>query len=570
MIGRTIGNYVVREKIGEGGMGVVYRAEHPHIKRHVAIKVLHPGADRNPEVVHRFFNEARAATEIRNAHIVEVMDFGELPEGTPYLVMEWLEGESLGSLLRATRKLPVPRAAHILGGIARALKAAHSKGVVHRDLKPDNVFLVRVEGEPDLIKVLDFGIAKLLVTGMPARYQTQTGAIIGTPAYMSPEQCRGAKEIDHRSDVYSLGVMGYQMLTGRLPFDAEALGELLLKHMTEKPPPPAAIEPSVPEAISGVIAGALEKEPDKRPTVDQIVAIMEGGSPSALFFTTGRAGGTVPMPTSEIGAGEAGGLVAGAGSSAGAAAGSKAIRAPAGAHTTLGASASELGLGGVGRASARRRVRVIAVGVGIVAVAAVALFVMRRPPSRASAPPVAAAPSAAAPAGPAPPAPAPTPASAAAPAPAAVPGPAAEDPRSPAGSAVPGAVPAALVGIALRTEPETARLEIDGQPVSNPYAKALARDLGSHTIRASLPGFVTATEVVTFDRDRELVLRLGRAPETAAAANRPAPNPKPRGATRPRADERLTTPSEKDSIRGKAPGYRGSKLNIETEFPGAN
>ncbi|HEY8927132.1 MAG TPA: serine/threonine-protein kinase, partial [Polyangia bacterium] len=366
MIGRTIGNYVVREKIGEGGMGVVYRAEHPHIKRHVAIKVLHPGADRNPEVVHRFFNEARAATEIRNAHIVEVMDFGELPEGTPYLVMEWLEGESLGSLLRATRKLPVPRAAHILSGIARALKAAHSKGVVHRDLKPDNVFLVRVEGEPDLIKVLDFGIAKLLVTGMPARYQTQTGAIIGTPAYMSPEQCRGAKEIDHRSDVYSLGVMGYQMLTGRLPFESEALGELLLKHMTEKPPPPSAIEPAVPEGISSVIAAALEKEPEKRPTVDQVVSVMEGGSSSAPFFTTGRAaGGTVPMPTSDLGVGEA---VAGVPS--------RAPRAEAGPHTTLGASAFELGLGGAGGASARRRVGAIALGVGIVAAAAVALFVV--------------------------------------------------------------------------------------------------------------------------------------------------------------------------------------------------
>jgi len=559
MIGRTIGNYVVREKIGEGGMGVVYRAEHPHIKRHVAIKVLHPGADRNPEVVHRFFNEARAATEIRNAHIVEVMDFGELPEGTPYLVMEWLEGESLGSLLRATRKLPVPRAAHILSGIARALKAAHSKGVVHRDLKPDNVFLVRVEGEPDLIKVLDFGIAKLLVSGMPARYQTQTGAIIGTPAYMSPEQCRGAKEIDHRSDVYSLGVMGYQMLTGRLPFEAEAFGELLLKHMTEKPPPPSAIEPSVPEAISSAIAAALEKEPEKRPTVDQLVSVMEGGSPSALFFATGRAGGTVPMPTSGVGAGEASAGVAGATS--------RPARAGAGPHTTLGASASELGLGGTGSASARRRARVIALGVGIVAAAAVALFVVTRPPSRASAPPVAVGPSAAAPASPSPASVAPS-ATAGPPAPvAAVPERAAQDPGR---AAAPVADPVAVVGIAVRTEPDMAHLEIDGQPVSNPYAKALARDPGAHTIRASLPGFATATESVTFDRDRELVLRLGRAADSAGAANRPASSPKPRGTPRPRAEERLTAPLEKDSIRGKAPGYRGSKLNIETEFPGAN
>jgi len=562
MIGRTIGNYVVREKIGEGGMGVVYRAEHPHIKRHVAIKVLHPGAHRNPEVVHRFFNEARAATEIRNAHIVEVMDFGELPEGTPYLVMEWLEGESLGSLLRASRKLPVPRAAHILSGIARALKAAHSKGVVHRDLKPDNVFLVRADGEPDLIKVLDFGIAKLLATGMPARYQTQTGAIIGTPAYMSPEQCRGAKEIDHRTDVYSLGVMGYQMLTGRLPFESEALGELLLKHMTEKPPPPSAIEPSVPEAISSIIASALEKEPDKRPTVDQFAAVMEGGSPGALFFTTGRAGGTVPMPASGLGAGEAGGPVEGAGTRAG--------RAAAGSHTTLGASASELGLG-AGRANPRRWVRVVAIGGGVVAAAAVALVVATRSPSRAPAPPVAAGPSGAVTASPTPPVAGPPPAAPTAPAVAAA---APDSPPNavPAGSAAAPAALAAVVGIAVRTEPDTAHLEIDGQPVSNPYAKALPRDLGSHTIRASLPGFATATEAVTFDRDRELVLRLGRAPDGPAAVNRPPASPKPRApaTTRSRAEDRLTAPPEKDSIRGKGPGYRGSKLNIETEFPGAN
>src|SRR3569623_1318945 len=275
MIGRTIGNYIVRDKIGEGGMGVVFRAEHPHINRRVAIKVLHPGADRNPEVVHRFFNEARAATEIRNEHIVEVLDFGTLPEGMPYLVMEWLDGESLGSLLRTPRKLPLGRAALSMSGCARALRAAHGKGVVHRDLKPDNVFLVRRDGEPDLVKVLDFGIAKLLATGMPVQYQTQTGAIIGTPAYMSPEQCRGAKEIDYRTDVYALGVIGYQMLPGQLPFAAEALGALLLKHLTETPAPADSLEPSVPAPVSQILARALEKEPEKRPGLDEIMFIMD-------------------------------------------------------------------------------------------------------------------------------------------------------------------------------------------------------------------------------------------------------------------------------------------------------
>jgi tRNA A-37 threonylcarbamoyl transferase component Bud32 len=538
MIGRTIGNYVVREKIGEGGMGVVYRAEHPHINRHVAIKVLHPGADRNPEVVHRFFNEARAATEIRNAHIVEVMDFGELkPEGTPYLVMEWLEGESLGGLLRASRKLPVARAAHIMSGIARALKAAHSKGVVHRDLKPDNVFLVRIEGEPDLIKVLDFGIAKLLVTAMPARYQTQTGAIIGTPAYMSPEQCRGAKEIDHRTDLYSLGVMGYQMLTGRLPFEAEALGELLLKHMTEKPPPPAALDASVPAAISDVIAGALEKEPERRPTVDEIIAVMEGGGTiNPLLVTAGRAGGTVALPTS------------GPGVASGSA------RAAAGSHTTLGASASEMG---TGRApGSGRRIRLVAAVAGVAVVGALALVLGNRRPVSPATPPLREA--ASRPTLPAERAPIPATGTAA-----------------PATPAAPRA--SAVVGIAVRTEPEAARLEIDGQPVSNPFAKTVDRDQRAHNITASLPGFTSALETVSFDRDRELLLKLARVPgkgspsgeEAAGPRGGGAAGPKSRGGGRSRGDAR-SGPSLPDSPQGKAAGYRGSRLNIETEFPGSN
>jgi len=209
---------------------------------------------------------------------------------------------------------------------------------------------------------------------------------------------------------------------------------------------------------------------------------------------------------------------------------------------------------------------VIAVGLGIVVAAAVGLFVATRPPPRGSAPPVASGPSAAAPAPAAPSAAVPP--SAGPPPAAAVPGSAAPDSPPPARPAA----PVAVVGVAVRTEPDTAHLEIDGQPVSNPYAKALARDPGSHTIRASLPGFVTATEAVTFDRDRELVLRLGRAPDNAAAATRPAASTKPHasGATRPRGPDRLATPLENNSIHAKAPGYRGSKLNIETEFPGAN
>ena len=307
-------------------MGAVYVAEHPHLGRRVAIKVLHPGVDRNPEVVYRFFTEAKAATEIRNEHIVEVLDFGELaPDGVPYLVMEWLEGESLGEALRKAPRQSVQRTASVVRGIAQALKAAHAKGVIHRDLKPDNVFLLRRDGAEDFVKVLDFGIAKLIQASDSNRYQTQTGAIIGTPAYMSPEQCRGAKHIDTRTDVYSLGVIAYQMLTGRLPFAADALGELLFKHLSETPVPPAAVHADIPPAVSDVVARTLEKDPDKRPSLDELAAALDPDAaarvsgpasallssrsavaPSALAATGGSlAGGTLvaPVATTPPGAG---------------------------------------------------------------------------------------------------------------------------------------------------------------------------------------------------------------------------------------------------------------------------
>ena len=265
MIGRTIGNYVVKTKIGEGGMGAVYAAEHPRIGRRVAIKVLHPELGKSPEIVARFFTEAKAANEIRNEHIIEILDFGELPDGISYFIMEWLDGKSLSTALEQEPKFPIARAMHTCRGIARALAAAHSKGIVHRDLKPDNVYLIRRGDDPDFVKVLDFGIAKLMTNDLSQGFKTQTGAIMGTPYYMSPEQCRGAtKDIDHRTDIYALGCILYQMVTGQLPFNAEGLGELLLQHMTRPPVPPTQIDPTIPPEIENAILKALEKEPGKR------------------------------------------------------------------------------------------------------------------------------------------------------------------------------------------------------------------------------------------------------------------------------------------------------------------
>ena len=273
MLGRTVGNYVVERKIGEGGMGAVYLARHPRIGKEVAVKVLLPAMSRDPELVQRFFHEAKAAAEIKDAHIVDVIDFGELDDGASYIVMEWLEGQSLSQLLVAAGKLPLERARKIARGIGRALAAAHARGIVHRDLKPDNIFLVRHDDDPDFVKVLDFGIAKLMDA---TDVKTRAGTILGTPYYMSPEQCQGGS-VDPRADVYSLGVILYQMVTGRLPFEGQALGELLMAHVSRPPPPPRTYEPGLPASAEEALLQALAKDREQRfSRVEALVTAFSG------------------------------------------------------------------------------------------------------------------------------------------------------------------------------------------------------------------------------------------------------------------------------------------------------
>jgi len=260
MIGRTVGNYVIREEAGRGAMGVVYVAEHPRIGKRVAVKVLLPELSQRADLVTRFFNEARAAAATRDQHIVDVIDFGELPDGVSYLVMEWLDGNSLAAALAGGR-FTVGRAVHVARGIGRALAAAHALGIVHRDLKPDNVFLVRRDDDADFVKVLDFGIAKLADT--PAKAQTRLNAFLGTPEYMAPEQWKSSA-VDGRADVYALGVMLFEMLSGRLPFTGESLLELGNAHATREPPDLRALAPEVPEPLAQVVRQALEKDPERR------------------------------------------------------------------------------------------------------------------------------------------------------------------------------------------------------------------------------------------------------------------------------------------------------------------
>jgi serine/threonine-protein kinase len=274
MIGQQFGNYRVLSLLGEGGMGAVYLAEHPGIGRRVAVKVLHKQFSGDEQLLGRLLNEARAANAIRHPNIIEILDSGMREDGVPYLVMELLEGESLGGRIRRVGALPLADAVAFTLQTASALGAAHKKGIVHRDLKPDNLFIVmqnmdesgRITDEPmaERMKVLDFGIAKLQMPQPGDSVKTRTGTLMGTPIYMSPEQCRGTKTVDHRSDVYSLGVIFYEMLVGQPPFVSDGFGELVNMHLNVPPPSPRASRPEISAQLDAVILKMLAKNPEDR------------------------------------------------------------------------------------------------------------------------------------------------------------------------------------------------------------------------------------------------------------------------------------------------------------------
>jgi eukaryotic-like serine/threonine-protein kinase len=288
VLGARVSNFEVVRLLGEGGMGAVYEGKHPVIEKRVAIKLLKPERAVDPELVQRFFNEARATSAIRHPNIVEVMDLGTLPSGAPYLVMELLEGETLGDRLERVGRLDVQVALDFARQTASALEAAHARGIVHRDLKPDNVFLVpdpRLSGR-ELVKVLDFGIAKLRGELVSDPVQTMAGALLGTPSYMSPEQCRGVPEqIDHRTDIYALGVMLYEMICGAPPFVADALGDTMMMHMSMPPPPPTSLGFELPEELELAILRALAKRPEERfASMSELRAALEPAPSPVVVF----------------------------------------------------------------------------------------------------------------------------------------------------------------------------------------------------------------------------------------------------------------------------------------------
>jgi eukaryotic-like serine/threonine-protein kinase len=282
--------YQLVKLIGRGGMGSVWEARHVSLGTSFAIKFIEAEYADSVEARSRFDKEAKAAATIQSKHAIQIYDHGVTEDGKPYIVMELLQGEPLDKRIERTGTIPLQETARIIAQVSRGLVRAHEQGIVHRDLKPENIFLVRSPDEDEEIaKVLDFGIAKMQGASAPGlTSSTKTGAVLGTPFYMSPEQARGLRNVDHRTDVWSLGVIAFKCVMGRLPFDGESVGDLLVKICTAPIPVPSQMSPGLPASFDAWFLRALEREPDRRfSTVTELAdglnyAAGLGGRPSAV------------------------------------------------------------------------------------------------------------------------------------------------------------------------------------------------------------------------------------------------------------------------------------------------
>lgn len=290
--------YEVTKVLGEGGMGVVVAARHLELDKLVALKFMHEDVARSGQSTDRFLREARAAARLTNEHVGRVLDVGRLPGGVPYIVMEYLEGRDLGSLLAERGPLDPSEACEYVLQTCEAMAEAHAQGIIHRDLKPENLFLtMRQDGRP-LVKVLDFGISK----ATHAKGPTGTYTALGTPTHMSPEQMKSSRTVDQRADIWSLGIILYQLLSGRVPFDGDEITEIMFKVLQDPLPPLARARPGLPTALVAAVEKCLEKDRDNRfENVAELAQILVPFAPerarAAISLIERVMSANVPAPT---------------------------------------------------------------------------------------------------------------------------------------------------------------------------------------------------------------------------------------------------------------------------------
>jgi eukaryotic-like serine/threonine-protein kinase len=284
------GKYRVEKVLGIGGMGIVVAARHEQLDQRVALKFVREEALGNEEAVERFLREARSAVKLKSEHAAKVLDVGTLESGAPYMVMEFLEGSDLGAVLAERGPLSIEEACDYVVQACEAVAEAHATGIVHRDIKPQNLFLALSVGGAPRIKVLDFGVAKSLVSSGGSGGLTQTRSMLGSPLYMSPEQMRSSRDVDARSDVWALGVVLFELLTRRWPYEAETMPELCLKVVTEPPMSLAELRPDAPPGLVEIVAQCLEREPDRRfANAAELSTALEPLVPAASRVTVERA-----------------------------------------------------------------------------------------------------------------------------------------------------------------------------------------------------------------------------------------------------------------------------------------
>jgi serine/threonine-protein kinase len=459
--GIVVGEYTVESKLGQGAFGKVYKAAHPLIGKIVAIKVLGRRFSVDPEMVSRFVAEARAVNQIRHRHIIDIFSFGQLEDGRQYYVMEYLEGEPLDVRLERDHRLSLSDALPILRGVAKALDAAHAKGIAHRDLKAENVFLANDPDGGVFPKLLDFGIAKLLANDEGQKHKTRTGMSVGTPYYMSPEQSRG-RDVDHRTDIYAFGVLVYLVLTGKFPFDGDDFMSILMQQVTADAKPLSSHVPELTEQIDDVVAWLLRKEASERPENLRTAmrALEEAGAKAGLIAAA--ASSPWDVQTGPVGT------------------------------VTVPPNVSRAAPTGEGLPMQRSRAPLYAIIAALAIGGAVAVWFALKPGDEPPGAPKAAAPAPA-------PAPAPTPA----PAPAPPPAPAPTPPPAPASVIV------TIKGVPDGTEVLAGGKTIAAAP--GPVQLPHASDATVLTFKAD--GYVTASRTVVPDKDQTLDVGLKAKPK---------------------------------------------------------